>query len=476
MNKDYPAPFAAPVNELFSIDAEQAVLGAILYDNEVYYSVADTLKADHFYDPFHGRLYEYCGKLIMSGRKALPTVLFANLKDDEAFVEAGGERYLTSLAQAVPTTVGAKDYARLITDYWTRREIVDAGRKMIDAACSADIEDDPQKQIEQAAQALADLAERREPRVSFADQVQTYLLNLQDKLTGKAPKGLTSGMPEWDERLGGFMPSELTVFAGRPSMGKSIVACKVAISIARQGRGVFFYSAEMSYEQVIARLAAAMAWSKFGESIPYSDQRKGRINRQQFNHVLRVCDDEVRHLPIIINDKSGLTAEALSIESMRARRTFDKIGQPLGCVLIDYLQRMGTAKPSGNEVVDTGRKAVALKNLSKDLNVAVCAMAQLSRQVETRDDKRPQLSDLRQSGEIEQEADVVTMLYREEYYLSRMEPREHTPEHLEWQQAVDETRGVLELITCKGRAARIGTDRVSIDLAHAEISRGQVAA
>ncbi|MEO1658265.1 MAG: DnaB-like helicase C-terminal domain-containing protein [Pseudomonadota bacterium] len=469
-------PFAPPVNELYSIDAEQALLGAILYDNEVYFAVADTLKAEHFYDPFHGRIYAYCGKLIVAGHLASPVVLHTKLKDDDAFVEAGGERYLIQLAQSVQTTVGAGDYGRLITDYWTRRQIVEVGREMIEAACAADVEDDPQRQIEQAAQALADLAERREPRVSFSDQVETYLVNLQDKLTGKAPKGLKSGMPEWDERLGGFMPSELTVFAGRPSMGKSIVACKVAISIARQGRGVFFYSAEMSFEQVIARLTAALAWSKLGASIPYSDQRKGTINRQQFESLLRVCEDEVRHLPIIINDKSGLTAEALTIEAMRARRTFDKMGHPLGCVLIDYLQRMGTAKPSGNEVVDTGRKAVALKNLSKDLNVAVCAMAQLSRQVETRDDKRPQLSDLRQSGEIEQEADVVTMLYREEYYLSRMEPREGTPEHLQWQGAVDEVRGVLELITCKGRAARIGTDRVSIDLAHAEISRGQAAA
>lgn len=455
-------PFASPVNELFSLDAEQALLGAILYDNEVYYAVADTLNADHFYDPFHGRIYAFCGKLITAGQLASPLTLRAKLEGDDAFIEAGGERYLVQFAQSVPTTVGAADYGRLITDYWTRRQIVDAGRQMIEAASTADIDDDPQKQLEQAASKLASLAEKQSTVIDHPRQVDRWLEDVQAVQRGEAVVSVPSGVPHWDRRVGGLIGGRFYVIGGRPGMGKSIFGCAVAKAVAQSKRGALFFSLEMPAREVHARICADIAFER-GYEIPFGQITDGPPLPEFDQERLFSIGIDYRSLPFRVVDTPALTAEAITIQSMRAQRYFAKMGKPLGVIVVDYLQIMGVAQPTGNVVTDHGRKATALKNLAKQLDVAVVAMAQLSRAVEQRDDKRPRLSDLRESGQIEQDADVITFLKRPEYYLQDDERADQeNEEHAAWQGDMAAAKGRLDLITAKFRGGETGFDMVGV--------------
>ncbi|MEM6747283.1 MAG: replicative DNA helicase [Pseudomonadota bacterium] len=460
-----PAPQGAEQQLPYSIDAEQALLGAILYDNEVFYKINGFLKADHFYDPLHGLIYSACEKLISSGRLASPVMLNTYLTDEEAFTEAGGERYLIQLAQSVPTTVGASDYGRLIFDLFVSRGLIGIGGDMIERAKAADLDEDPQKQVEAAEKELYALAETG----TYGGGFQTFESALTDAIQtaqaafnrGGGLSGISTGMRDLDQKLGGLHPSDLLILAGRPSMGKTALATNIAVNAAKayvpqktaegsytakEGARVGFFSLEMSADQLASRILAEFS------NISSEKIRRGDISVQDFEQI-HDASLQLNDIPLYIDDTGGLTIAQVAARARRLKRM-----NGLDLLVIDYLQLLaGSKKVSEGRVQELTEITTGLKALAKELEVPVVALSQLSRQVEARDDKRPQLSDLRESGSIEQDADVVMFVFREEYYLGRAEPREGTPEHLEWQQTMDEVHGVAEVIIGKQRHGPIGT-------------------
>ena len=464
-----PAPQGAEKQLPYSLDAEQALLGAILYDNEVFYKINGFLKADHFYDPLHGLIYSACEKLISSGRLASPVMLNTYLADEQAFNEAGGERYLIQLAQAVPTTVGAADYGRLIFDLFVSRGLIGIGGEMIERAKAADLDEDPQKQVEAAEKELYALAETG----TYGGGFQTFENALTDAIQtaqaafnrGGGLSGISTGMRDLDQKLGGLHPSDLLILAGRPSMGKTALATNIAVNAAKayvpqktpegsytakEGARVGFFSLEMSADQLASRILAEFS------QISSEKIRRGDISVQDFEQI-HDASLTLNDIPLYIDDTGGLTIAQVAARARRLKRM-----NGLDLLVIDYLQLLaGSKKVSEGRVQELTEITTGLKALAKELEVPVVALSQLSRQVESRDDKRPQLSDLRESGSIEQDADVVMFVFREEYYLGRAEPREGTPEHLEWQQTMDEVHGVAEVIIGKQRHGPIGTVKLS---------------
>ncbi|MEO1657218.1 MAG: replicative DNA helicase [Pseudomonadota bacterium] len=460
-----PAPQGAEQQLPYSIDAEQALLGAILYDNEVFYKINGFLKADHFYDPLHGLIYSACEKLISSGRLASPVMLNTYLAEEEAFTEAGGERYLIQLAQSVPTTVGAADYGRLIFDLFVSRGLIGIGGDMIERAKAADLDEDPQKQVEAAEKELYALAETG----TYGGGFQTFESALTDAIQtaqaafnrGGGLSGISTGMRDLDQKLGGLHPSDLLILAGRPSMGKTALATNIAVNAAKayvpqktpegsytakEGARVGFFSLEMSADQLASRILAEFS------QISSEKIRRGDISVQDFEQI-HDASLQLNDIPLYIDDTGGLTIAQVAARARRLKRM-----NGLDLLVIDYLQLLaGSKKVSEGRVQELTEITTGLKALAKELEVPIVALSQLSRQVEARDDKRPQLSDLRESGSIEQDADVVMFVFREEYYLGRAEPREGTPEHLEWQQTMDEVHGVAEVIIGKQRHGPIGT-------------------
>ena len=464
-----PALSGAEQKLPYSLDAEQALLGAILYDNEVFYKVNGFLKSEHFYDPLHGKIYQACEKLISSGRLASPVMLNTYFGDEDAFREAGGERYLVQLAQAVPTTVGAADYGRLIFDLHTSRGLINIGTQMIERAKSADLEDDPQSQVSEAEKELYTLAEMGH----YGGGFQTFETALSTAINiaqaayqrGGGLSGVTTGLKDLDGKLGGLHESDLLILAGRPSMGKTALVTNIAVNAAKafipektpdgsfkakEGARVGFFSLEMSADQLAGRILAEFS------GVPSDKIRRGDINERDFEEIYD-ASSKLEQLPLYIDDTGGLTIAQLTARARRLKRM-----NGLDLLIIDYLQLLAGSKKAGeNRVQELTEITTGLKALAKELSVPVIALSQLSRQVESRDDKRPQLSDLRESGSIEQDADVVMFVYREEYYLGRTEPREGTTEHLDWQHKMDEVHGMAEVIIGKQRHGPIGTVKLS---------------
>ena len=469
----HPAPEGAAGEPTvpFSLDAEQALLGAILFDNEVFYRVSSFLKPEHFYDPVHGHIYGAMEKLISSGRLASPVMLNTYLRDEPGFVETGGEGYLTALARAVPSTVGAPDYARVVFDLAVSRGLIALGTDMIERARGADLDDDPQAQLEEAEGRLYKLAETGKYGGGFQtfESALTEAIELANAAYGRGGglAGTTTGLRDLDTKLGGLHPSDLLILAGRPAMGKTSLATNIAVNAARaykpekqadgsvkakEGAVVGFFSLEMSADQLAGRILADFA------DIDSDKIRKGEIDQSDFE---RIYDASalLNDLPLFIDDTGGLSIAQLSARARRLKRQ-----QGLGLIVVDYLQLLsGSKKSSDNRVQEVTEITVGLKALAKELSVPILALSQLSRQVESREDKRPQLADLRESGSIEQDADCVMFVYREEYYKAREEPREGTPEHMEWQQRMDEIHGVAELIVGKQRHGPIGTVKLAFN-------------
>ncbi|GGY42899.1 replicative DNA helicase [Parvularcula lutaonensis] len=464
-----PAPAGAEQKLPYSLDAEQALLGAVLYDNEVFYKVNGFLKPEHFYDPLHGRIYAACEKLISSGRLASPVMLNTYLGEEDAFREAGGERYLVQLAQSVPTTVGAADYGRLIFDLHTSRGLINIGTQMIERAKSADIEDDPQAQVSEAEKELYTLAETGHYGGGFQnfETALTEAINIAQAAyqRGGGLSGVTTGLRDLDAKLGGLHNSDLLILAGRPSMGKTALVTNIAVNAAKafvpekaadgsykakEGARVGFFSLEMSADQLAGRILAEFS------GVASDKIRRGDITEKDFEEIYD-ASSKLEQLPLYIDDTGGLTIAQVAARARRLKRM-----NGLDLLIIDYLQLLAGSKKAGeNRVQELTEITTGLKALAKELAVPIIALSQLSRQVEQREDKRPQLSDLRESGSIEQDADVVMFVYREEYYLGRAEPREGTPEHLEWQQKMDEVHGQAEVIIGKQRHGPIGTVKLA---------------
>ena len=449
----------------FSIDAERAILGAILFDNEIFYRVNSYLKAEHFYDPVHELVFDACQTLINQGRLASPVVIDSFCSKSPGFVEAGGRRYLEQLAASVPSTVSAHDYARLVFDLAVRRGLMAVGAAMIDRARDAEIHDEPARQLEEAEQALYKLAETGK----FGGGFKTFRKAMAESIDiaheainrdgGLA--GISTGLRNLDEKLGGLQRSDLIILAARPAMGKSSLAVNIAVNAAlahkserqedgsmktTEGAIVGLFSLEMAAEQLATRIISERT------GISSSDIRRGEISQEDFDRIYHESK-RIESLPLYIDDTGGI---ALAQLAARARRLKRQHG--LDLLIVDYLQLLtGSGKRSDNRVQEITEISMGLKALAKELNVPVIALSQLSRQVENRDDKRPQLADLRESGSIEQDADVVMFIFREEYYLSRQQPREGTETHAQWMIDCERAHGVAELIIAKQRHGPIST-------------------
>jgi replicative DNA helicase len=447
----------------YSLEAEQALLGAILIDNRTCDRVSDLLKPEHFFDPFHGELYGIIVQLVSEGKTANPVTLAPHLESAEHISpDVSATVYLGSLAANATTTVNARDYARTIGDLYTRRQLIWIGETMAEVAHTSPIDFPPKAQIDEAETRLFALGETGKRAISetfnMAARAAVEQANQAYQRAGEI-WGLGTYLADLDAKLGGMQPGDLIVLAGRPSMGKTALAinniafanaAKFAASKGAAGARVGVFSMEMTGAQLAMRVLAEQA------EVPSEKIRRGIISEGEFKKFLRAVE---RHdaLPMIIDQSGGLTISQLSARARRMKRQHD-----IGLIVIDYLQLMQGSKRN-NRVEDVSEITTGLKALAKDLDVPILALSQLSRNVEHRQDKRPQLADLRESGSIEQDADVVMFVYREEYYALREQPAEGDAKYSEWMQRMLICTGKAEVIIGKQRHGPTGKVDVQFD-------------
>ncbi|NNE58772.1 MAG: replicative DNA helicase [Hellea sp.] len=456
-----------------SISAEQALLGALLYDNEVYHRISNIVKDEHFYNPVHKRIFETAARLIESGKLADAIVLKNRFSQDETLVDIGGEQYLAELLLAAPSGATAVEYAKMIFDLAMRRELIRLGGDISSEASNPENEQDALDQISEAEGKLFNLAEIGSVQGGFESFKDAMIKSIDMASAAYARdgglSGISSGLIDLDRQLGGMHRSDLIILAGRPSMGKTSLATNIAFHIAKKfkeeitetgvskaadGGRVGFFSLEMSSEQLATRILAEQS------SVPSHKIRRGDINATEYEHI-RDSADDISNIPLHIDDTGGISIGQLAARARRLKRNAG-----LDIIVVDYLQLLtgGKAlKSSDGRVQEVSTITMGLKALAKELDIPVLALAQLSRQVEQRDDKRPQLSDLRESGSIEQDADVVMFVFREEYYKARSEPAEGTPEHGVWQEEMERLHGKAEVIVGKQRHGPIGTVKLSFN-------------
>jgi replicative DNA helicase len=454
-----------------NIEAEQGLLGAILVNNDAFYRVSDFLEPKHFFEPIHQTIYETAGSLIRMGKVATPVTLKTFLPAD---IDLGGltvGQYLARLAAEATTIINAQDYGRTIYDLSLRRDLIQIGEDMVNVAYEAPVDFAPRVQIEDAERKLYELAEtgRYDGGFQKFSQALTTAVDMAAnayKRDGKL-SGISTGLRDLDTKMGGLQQSDLIIVAGRPGMGKTSLATNIAYNVAKayvpevqadgtnkaaNGGIVGFFSCEMSGEQLATRIIAERT------GIPSSHIRRGGITESDFEKI-RDYSIELQSLPFYIDETGGLSIAQLMARARRLKRQ-----KGLDLIVIDYIQLLqGSSKKSDNRVQEITEITTSLKALAKELNVPVIALSQLSRQVESRDDKRPQLSDLRESGSIEQDADVVIFVYREEYYLGNKEPRAGTPEYEKWQLDMSLVHGKAEVIIGKQRHGPTGTVELHFD-------------
>jgi replicative DNA helicase len=458
----------------FNIEAEMALLGALLLNNEVYDRVSSFLRPEHFSQDVHARIFSEASKLINSGRLANPVTLKTYFEYDETIEELGGaSKYLASLAAQATTIVGALDYAKQVTELATRRSLITLGGEIIEKAVVPTLDPPYTQIIEEAEAELYKLAEAEKFGQGFLP-FGTALTEAIDMAAAAYQRdgglsGISTGLKDLDEKLGGLQASDLIILAGRPAMGKTSLATNLAYNVAAAYRAehnpdgtqkvtnggiVAFFSLEMSGEQLATRIISEQA------EISSERIRRGKITPDEFDRLVEVSQ-RLAAMPLYIDATGGLTIAQVAA---RARRLKRQRGT-LGLIVVDYLQLLaGSARrASESRVQEVTEITTGLKALAKELNVPIIALSQLSRQVENRDDKRPQLADLRESGSIEQDADVVMFIYREEYYLGREEPKPNTEEHLQWQERMDQVVGISDVIIGKQRHGPTGTVSLHFD-------------
>ena len=453
-----------------NIEAEQALLGAILINNDAFYRVSDFLKPTHFYEPLHRKIFEVSSDMIRMGKMANPVTLKTFLPAEEKIGEMTVMQYLARLAAEAVTIINAEDYGRAIYDLATRRALITIGEDMVNIAYDAPVDVAPQGQIEDAERRLFELAETGRYDggfQTFTDAVKTAvdMANAAFMRDGHL-SGISTGIRALDARMGGLQPSDLIVLAGRPGMGKTSLATNIAFNIAaayepeqfadgtfkaKNGGVVGFFSLEMSSEQLATRIISEQS------EISSSKIRRGEISEADFEKLV-ACSQHMQQVPLYIDQTGGISIAQLAARARRLKRQ-----RGLDVLVIDYIQLMqGSSKrASENRVQEITEITTGLKALGKELNTPIIALSQLSRQVESREDKHPQLSDLRESGSIEQDADVVLFVYRDEYYIKNKEPKVGTEEHFKWQADLNEAMGKAEVIVAKQRHGPTGTVRLA---------------
>lgn len=442
-------------NKIANVEAEQALLGAVLFDNEIYHRLPE-LAPEAFYDPVHGRIFAMCATMIRDGELADGVTLKERFAKDGGIKEIGGADYLlTLLENAAPLSSQAQAYAELINELAQRRRLEAAGENAMMLARHPPHDASIDDLISRAQAAFDDTGEITTGFKTLGEAAEDFLLGLDEPVS----QAISTGITNLDQRLGGgFFRGDLIVLAGRPSMGKSALANNFARNAASIGRKVGVFSQEMSAESIAMRALAAAQYRRTDigfDRFSYSHLRNGapNINRA---HLAAAAKDLAR-LPILIDDRVGLTVAQIE----RAARAMKRKLGGLDLVVIDYLQILGRPEARGlNLSVVIGQMTQALKVMARRLNIAVVLLSQLNRGLEQRDDKRPQLSDLRESGNIEQDADVVLAAFREEYYLMRSEPRtDDGGEKLaRWTDRMAAVRDTMEIITLKQRNGPVGTD------------------
>ncbi|WP_018265295.1 replicative DNA helicase [Methylosinus sp. LW4] len=469
---DQPAYRTPPHN----IEAEQALLGAILVNNDAFDRVSDFLRSEHFSEELHRRIFEVASQIIRAGRVATVVTLKTHLGDMELPGGVTMQAYLARLAREATTIINAEDYGRTIHDLAVRRELIVIGEDIVNSAFDAPVDQAPRQQIEEAERKLYAVAETGRYDGGFqrfADALSTAMDMASSAYQRDGHlSGVATGLVDLDEKMGGLQKSDLIIVAGRPGMGKTALATNIAFNIAKayvpeqlpdgsikaaNGGIVGFFSLEMSAEQLATRVIAEQS------GVPSYKIRRGDINEDDFRRIAEAAR-EMQSVPFFIDQSGGISIAQLTARARRLKRQ-----RGLDLLVVDYLQLLSGSKSRGdNRVQELTEITTGLKALAKELAVPVIALSQLSRQVESRDDKRPQLSDLRESGSIEQDADVVMFVYREEYYLRNREPREGTEEHIAWQNEMERVHGRAEAILGKQRHGPTGTVTLAFE---AEVTR-----
>ena len=455
-----------------NVEAEQALLGAVLVNNEAFYRVSDFLEPRHFYEPIHQKIYEVTAGLIRAGKIATPVTLKTFLPPDADIAGLTPAQYLARLAAEATTVINAEDYGRTIYDLAVRRDLIRIGEDLVNVAYDAPVDLAPQVQIEDAERRLYELAETGRYDGGFL-RFSDALKDAVD-LASKAYQrdghlsGLASGLVDLDQLMGGLQASDLVIIAGRPGMGKTALATNVAYNIAAEYRGkprpdgsietvsggiVGFFSLEMSAEQLATRVLSEQT------EIPSSRIRRGDISESDFAK-LAAAAQMMQSIPLYIDETGGISIAQLAARARRLKRQ-----RGLDLMVVDYIQLLSgsTRRAMEGRVQEVTEITTGLKALAKELHVPILALSQLSRQVESRDDKRPQLSDLRESGSIEQDADVVMFVYRDEYYLRNKEPREGSEEWFKWDTDLKAAENRAEIIIGKQRHGPTGTVKLSFE-------------
>jgi replicative DNA helicase len=441
----------------YDIEVEQALLGAILVDNRLLEGVSAQLKPEHFYDPLHQRLYEtMAGAIERGGMIVTPLTLHAALKNDPGLQEVGGHGYLAGLAQAAPALPNVRDLVRILYGLALRRALIQIGEDIVNTAYEAPHDKSPQNQIEEAEKALYRVSENArygQGPIDFAESLKRAVeLAEKAQLRGGKISGVTSGFSDVDSLLGGLQPSDLLIVAGRPGMGKTAFATNMAFNAAYtysqdllngaevpRGAPVLFFSLEMAAQQLSARVLSERT------EIEMWKIRSGKFSESEWEKFVLTMQ-ELSSVPFYIDDTGGISIAQLAARARRLKRE-----KNIGVIVIDYLQLVEPSRRAENRVQEITEITKGLKTLAKELNVPVVALSQLSRGVDARDDKRPVLSDLRESGSIEQDADVVMFVYREEYYLKSREPEVGTPEHTKWLEKCERAFRRAEVLVEKHR-------------------------
>ena len=435
-----------------NIEAEQSVIGSILFNNEIFDDINIIINNKNFFDPMHQKIFSAIEKLIYSGMLASPITLknhFENEKDDLNIPD-----YLVKITKFSTSSRQAIEYSKLIYDLYVKRELIKISENVIDVAKLNDLDQDGQKIIENFEKSLFDLAEKGSINSSIVKFEEAMKMTI--KMASNAYKneegivGVSSGLIALDDRLGGLHKSDLIIIAGRPSMGKTALATNIAFNAAKKieqdkkKSSIAFFSLEMSSEQLSTRILAEQS------RIKSNDIRRGKISEEEFDKFIETSKN-ISDLPLYIDETPAISIAALSNRARRIKRLYG-----LDMVVVDYIQLMQATNYREGRVQEISEITQGLKALAKELSVPVLALSQLSRAVEQRDDKKPLLSDLRESGSIEQDADVVMFVYREAYYLERKEPRAATVEHAEWQAKMGEVSNLAEIIIGKQRHGPTG--------------------
>jgi replicative DNA helicase len=442
------------------VDTEQQLLGELMLNNALAARLVGVLEPRHFAEPLHQRLYDAIARAVKAGLPATPFTLRPEFESDEALRTAGGAGYFVTLAARAGECLDAAAWAQALKNLAFRRVLIATARDIQDAAFRAPIEADPAQIADRAetllAEAFADTAgaqDRFRPLGDLAHEVMTKT---------DAEPGVKFGLDRLDDITGGLRAKELVIVGARPGMGKTAFAGHLALAAAKQGRGVAFFSMEMAAAAITLRLIAAHAFAR-GASVAYDEARRGRLDARQM-HALIEAEASLRTLPLFVNEGRQLTPSGLLIAAKRVQKRLRDTQTPLGLVVVDHIQKIRPDRDCrGNKVAEMTEISDALQKMAGALNLPVVALSQLNRAVEGREGRRPEFSDLRESGAIEQDADLVLLLYREAYYALKSEPHRAHPDWAEWHADYLKCATALDIFIAKHRNGREGQVRAHFD-------------